>query len=195
MAWYPGMEGGNAIADVLYGDRNPSGRLPISFPAALEDLPAFDNVSLQVDYDLFHGYRHLDRHDTPALFPFGHGLSYTTITYDELDVLADPDLLVAQVTITNTGAADAVETVQLYVGAMEATVERAPRELKGFARAPISAGQTVTVDIEIPVADLAYWDMNTSSWVVESVDYAVAAGPSAGVLPLSEVLSLDADVR
>jgi len=116
MTWYPGARGGTAVARVLYGDVNPSGRLPQSFPVDEADLPDFDNVSLEVTYDAFHGYRHLDRAGVGALFPFGHGLSYTTFevgapTLEAVEVSVDGVIQVT-VDVTNTGAVDGIETVR-----------------------------------------------------------------------------------
>jgi beta-glucosidase len=119
MAWYPGMEGGNAIADVIFGDVNPSGRLPLSFPRLESDLPPFDNVSLAVTYDYYHGYRLLDRDAVDPRFPFGFGLSYTTYSYANLvvaDSTLDPDgTLEVSVDVTNSGTVAGDEVVQLYV--------------------------------------------------------------------------------
>lgn len=188
MAWYPGMEGGNAIADLVYGDVNFTGRLPIVFPAALDDLPPFDNVSLQVDYGYLHGYRWLQDAGTPPLFAFGHGLSYTEVSYESMtladDVVGADDTLTATVTVTNTGEVDTVETVQAYISTLGSSVERAERSLVTFARIPIESGQTVTADLDIEMSDIAYYDESVSDWVVETIFYSLMVGPNAGTQPL-----------
>lgn len=189
-AWYPGVEGGTALANVLYGDVNPSGRLPIVFPVAEADLPPFDNVSTQVTYDYFHGYRHLDHHATTPLFPFGFGLSYTTFTYANLVV--DPGAGNASATIrvsvdvTNSGSRAGRETVQLYVGAPASTVApRFVRDLRAVEQVVLTPGQTQTVTLEVPVADLAIWDTATNAFRVESTQYKIEVGSSSRDLPLT----------
>ncbi len=188
MAWYPGQQGGNAIADILFGAVNPSGRLPMSFPVAEADLPPFDNESLSVTYGYFHGYRHLEAEGTAAQYPFGYGLGYTTFALSEPRVaqaeLGPDETLAVSVDVENTGAVTGVETVQVYVGAVGSRVERAAKDLRGFAQVEVAPGQTETVTIEIPVQDLAFYDVELGAWVVEQIDYAVYVGQSArDVLP------------
>lgn len=193
-AWYPGVQGGNAVADVLFGDVVPSGKLPMSFPVAEADLPPFDNVSLSVTYDLFHGYRYLDRHDTAPLFPFGHGLSYTTFSYANLHVTpaAIPANGRVRITadVTNTGSRAGTEIAQLYVGAEGSTVDRAVKELKGFARVHLEPGETRTAVFELRAADLAYWNTATNGWTVEPISYRLRVGGSSGDLPLDGSVSI-----
>jgi beta-glucosidase len=189
MAWYPGQEGGHAIADVLFGDTNPSGKLPITFPVSEDDLPEFDNVSLEVTYDYYHGYRYLDRNLTDARFPFGYGLSYTTYAYSNLtlsDATIAPDgTLQVDVDVTNTGSVAGKEVVQLYVGYSGSNVDRPVRDLKGFAKVELDPAETKTVSLEVEAEDLAYYDVVASQWVVEPISYTVYVGPSSSVLPLS----------
>lgn len=189
MAWYPGVEGGHAIADVVFGSVNPSGRLPIVFPAALADLPPFDNVSDEVTYGYFHGYRHLDDTNTAPLFPFGYGLSYTTFAYSNLVVedasLRGRDTLRVTVDVENTGSRPGRETVQLYVGAPSSTISpRAARDLRAFAQVEVPAGETRTVALEVPVEDLGTWDVASQSFRVEATTYRVEVGSSSRDLPL-----------
>ncbi|MFM7734400.1 MAG: glycoside hydrolase family 3 C-terminal domain-containing protein, partial [Alphaproteobacteria bacterium] len=135
VAWYPGMEGGNAIADVLFGDASPSGRLPLSWPESEAQLPPFDPVSPAVAYDLFHGYRHLDRAGIEPRWPFGFGLSYTSFRMDGLRLVESSvprdGRVRASVDVTNTGGRAGAEVVQLYVGFPWSSVERPVRELHG----------------------------------------------------------------
>ncbi|MEO8602344.1 MAG: glycoside hydrolase family 3 C-terminal domain-containing protein [bacterium] len=191
-AWYPGQEGGHAIAEVLFGDVVPSGKLPLSFPRAEADLPPFDNVSLRVTYDYFHGYRYLDHTGTAPLFPFGHGLSYTSFAYDDLQLsrtrIAPTGRVRISARVTNSGARAAAEVAQLYVGAQGSAVERAVRELKGFTRIELAPGESRRVDFDLRAADLAYWDTPSSAWVVEPLTYRIEVGTSSRDLPLSAAL-------
>jgi beta-glucosidase len=172
--WYPGMEGGHALADVLLGQVNPGGRLPCTFPRRAEDLPFFDREATQITYDLWHGYRKLARDGAAAAFPFGFGLSYTRWQHTNLQLakqqLAASDALEVTVDVTNTGAVAGDHVVQLYIAAHGSCVERAPRELKAFARITLAPGETRRVALSVPVADLAYYDAGRG-WLVEPIDY------------------------
>lgn len=173
--WYPGMEGGHAFADVLLGRVNPAGRLPCIFPRCAEDLPFFDRNATKITYDLWHGYRKLARDGAAAAFPFGFGLSYTTWKHAHLRLaqssLSATDTLQATVDVTNTGPVAGDEVIQLYVSAPGSKVERAARELKAFARVSVAPGETQTVTLALPVADLAYYDDTSHGWVVERIEY------------------------
>lgn len=194
MAWYPGMEGGHAIADVLFGDASPSGRLPITFPRSVDDLPPFDNESEEVTYGFLHGYRHVDAEGTEPEFPFGFGLSYTTFAYSNLELgsaTVPPDgMLSVHVDVTNTGQVAGDEVVQLYVAYQGSAVERAPKDLKAFQRVHLAPAETQNVTLELPARDLAYWDVATGGWVVEPIAYEVHVGPSSRDLPLEGVFSI-----
>ena len=171
--WYPGMEGGHALADMLLGRVNPGGRLPCTFPRRAEDLPFFDRSATKITYDLWHGYRKLARDGAKAAFPFGFGLSYTTWRLTNLRLartaLGAGDTLQATVDVTNTGRVAGDEVVQLYVSAKGSKVERAPRELKAFARVSVAPGETHSVTLEVPIASLAY--RAAAGWVVEPTGY------------------------
>jgi beta-glucosidase len=192
MVWYPGQMGGHAIADLLLGVENPSGKLPITFPKSLDQLPPFDNVSLEVRYDYFHGYRHLDRNGETPEYPFGFGLSYTTFSIERLQpALAEvrsTDIARFQVDVTNTGTVAGAEVVQLYVSYPGSAVERSVRDLKGFAKVMLDPGETKTIEIAVPANTLAYYDVGEATWVLESLDYQVRVGTSSRDLPLSATL-------
>ncbi len=192
MAWYPGQMGGYAIADLLLGDANPSGKLPITFPTGEDQLPPFDNVSLEFTYDYFHGYRYLDRNDSTPEFPFGFGLSYTSFTVENLQASATEgaagDTVTYSIDVTNTGSIAGAEVVQVYVSYVGSAVERSDRDLKGFAKVTLEPGETRTVTIELPVDHLAYYDVARAAWFVEGIEYAVHVGTSSRDLPLSESL-------
>jgi beta-glucosidase len=174
MLWYPGQEGGHALADILTGKVNPGGRLPCTFPIADDQLPFFDRDATAITYDLWHGYRKLLRDGNEPAFPFGFGLSYTTFAHARLTLAADrlaaDETLEATVDVTNTGGQAGDDVVQLYVSCLGSKVERAPRELKAFARVHLAPGETKTVRFAVPAAELAWYD-EKSSWVVEATEY------------------------
>ncbi len=182
MAWYPGMQGGNAIADVLFGDAAPGGRLPISFPRSAADLPAFDHTSPAVTYGFLHGYRYLDTNATEPEFPFGFGLSYTTFSYGGLEVdvtpASDGEIHVS-LNVTNDGDREGDEVVQLYVRVDDSSYQRAPRDLRGFARVHLAAGETRPVAITLRKSDLAVYDVDVGSWVVEPATYTFEVAASS----------------
>lgn len=194
MAWYPGQEGGNAIADVLFGDVNPSGKLPMTFPIAETQLPPFVNDADVVTYGYFHGYRHIDHENLTPSFPFGFGLSYTTFAYSDfrLDAtsIEQAGELVAHVDVTNAGQRAGEEVVQLYISVPQSVVMRAPRELRAFARVALDAGQKKTVDLTIRAAELAYWDDAKAAFVVEPTTYEARVGSSSRDLPLSATFAV-----
>jgi beta-glucosidase len=183
MAWYPGMEGGHAIADLLLGNINPSGKLPCVFPKSPEQLPHFDVGSLEMDYGFYHGYRLMDRDCEEPAFPFGFGLSYTRYHYSNLSIeqnsLSADSTLNVSVEVTNTGQRQGDEIVQLYIGCLGSRVERAVKELKGFQKISLEAGETQRVSFKIPVKVLAYYCVQQSRWVVESTQYHVYLGASS----------------
>jgi beta-glucosidase len=191
MAWYPGLEGGNALAEILFGDVNPSAKLPVTFARSIDDLPPFDNHSLRVTYGYYHGYRLLDRNGAEPRFPFGFGLSYTTYHYSNLrlaaSTLARTGTLQVSVDITNTGNMAGDEVVQLYVGYQSSHVDRPVRDLRGFTKIHLEPGQTRTTQIDVAVGDLAYYDVATSTWQVEPITYRVEVGSSSRDIPLQAI--------
>jgi beta-glucosidase len=180
MLWYPGMEGGHALADVLLGRATPSGKLPFVIPQQAEDLPFFDKNATQIEYDLWHGYRKLEREDHTPAFPFGFGLSYTSYSYANLTLarteLGPSDTLPVSLAVTNTGAYAGEEIVQLYVSAIDSAVERAPKELKAFTRIALRPGETRTVQFRVPISRLAYYDESQADFVVEPLEYEIFVG-------------------
>jgi beta-glucosidase len=187
MAWYPGQEGGDAIADVLFGNVNPSGRLPLTFPLSASQLPPFDDTSNQVTYSYFHGYRYVEHNGDTPLFPFGFGLSYTTFTHDSLVLsrssLSATESLTATVTARNTGAVAGDDVVELFVSYDGSAVPRSPHDLKGFARVHLDPGESKTVSLPLRAEDLAYYDVTTNAWKVEPLTYTVSVGSSLADLP------------
>ncbi|KHJ71718.1 beta-glucosidase [Rhodococcus sp. Chr-9] len=181
--WLLGQAGGGAVADVLYGHANPSGRLAETVPIRLEDTPAHTNFPgehghVRYGEGLFVGYRSYDARRLDVSFPFGHGLSYTTFEYSDAAVESDGDLTV-HVTVTNTGGRAGAEVVQVYAGAPGSSVARAPRELKGFTKVRLDSGESQRVTVSIRRDDLAYWDTRVDSWVVEGGTYSIDIGASS----------------
>jgi beta-glucosidase len=181
MLWYPGMEGGHALADILFGRVNPGGRLPCVFPRRADDLPFFDRDASAITYDLWHGYRKLDRDGVSAAFPFGFGLSYTRFAYSDLQLdrssVGSDNAVTASVDVANVGAVAGDTVVQLYVSAVGSAVERAAKELKAFARVALAAGESRQVTLRVPVAELAYRD--GAAWTVEPIEYQVIVAQHA----------------
>ncbi len=183
MAWYPGMEGGHALADVLFGAVNPGGKLPCVFPKSEAHLPFFDRNADAIEYGNYHGYRLLDRDGHEPAFAFGFGLSYTTFEYGNLrldrDTLTHDGTLQVGVDITNTGDRAGDEVAQLYVGYDGSQVERAVKDLKGFVRLHLEAGETKTATFTLRADQLAYYDERYQDWVAEPVGYTALVGPSS----------------
>lgn len=188
-AWYPGQECGNAIADVLFGDVEPGGRLPQTFPVRWSDNPTqsqdrevYPGLNGKVRYEetVFIGYRHYDKHGVTPLFPFGHGLSYTTFDLGDVaaEVQADGTVAVTA-TLANTGERAGSTVVQVYVGDDEASVPRPMRELKGFAKLALESGQSQQVRIVLRPRDFAFYDVEAACWRVEAGAFTIQAGLSA----------------
>jgi len=195
MAWYPGQEGGNAIADVLFGDVNPSGRLPSTWPRREGDLPPFVNDQTQVEYGYDHGYLYVDRQGIEPRFPFGYGLSYTTFAYTNLalsdETVPGDGALRVGVDVSNTGAVAGEEVVQLYVSYTGSRVRRPVRALKGFEKILVAPGKTRRVLFDLDVEDLAFYDVEMGAWEVEPISYTVHLGRSSRDLPLDATFTVD----
>jgi beta-glucosidase len=180
MIWYPGMEGGHALADVLLGKVNPSGKLPFVIPRRAEDLPFFDKDAAEITYDLWHGYRKLDRDGQTPAFSFGFGLSYTSYRYENLQLsysqLSPSDILQVSLDVVNEGKMAGEEVVQVYVSAIGSAVERPAKELKAFTRTAVQADQTRKVDLELPISRLAYYDESQEKFIVEEIEYELFVG-------------------
>ncbi|MBE0479552.1 MAG: glycoside hydrolase family 3 C-terminal domain-containing protein [Dehalococcoidia bacterium] len=183
LAWYPGMEGGNALADILFGGANPSGKLPCAFPRSGDHLPYFDKRAGTIEYGYFHGYRFMDREGYEPAFPFGFGLGYTSFSYGNLrldrEEIGPDEVARASVDITNTGDMAGEEVAQLYVGYEGSTVDRPKKELKGFVRVRVDPGETRRVDFELPARSTAHYETVTGGWITEPVSCTVYAGPSS----------------
>ena len=201
-SWYNGSENGNALADVLIGKTNPSGKLPFTFPAELKDSPAhaldaYPGENLQVDYKegILVGYRWFDTKNIEPLYCFGYGLSYTDYKYSGFFTnkksYTQADNITATLKIKNTGKYAGKETVQLYVSKPGSVVGRAEKELKAFKKVEVAAGETVNVTLNVPVKDLAYYDVKTSKWVVEPGKYKLLAGTSSRDIEQSGTITVE----
>ena len=184
--WYGGSQAGHAIADVLLGKVNPSGKLPFTFPVKLEDngahaLNAYRKDSLQVEYkeSIFVGYRWAEKHDIKPLFAFGHGLSYTTFEYGEASCSKSGKGFKVSVDVTNTGKVEGKEIVQLYISDDECTLERPVKELKGFEKVSLAPGQTKKVTFEIEPDMLKFYDPARGGWTLESGSFTAHVGAAS----------------
>jgi len=187
-AYYPGMENGNAVAAVLLGKVNPSGKLPVTFPVRLEDSPAFINASYpgcrEVNYGegIFVGYRYYDQKEVAPLFPFGHGLSYTSFAYSDLKVTKKVKAggkVEVSLIVTNTGKAAGKEVVQLYVHDLQSSLPRPPKELKGFAKVALGPGEAGTVAFSLDERAMSFYDPHKQAWVAEPGEFEVLVGSSS----------------
>jgi beta-glucosidase len=203
-AWYPGQECGNAIADVLFGDVDPSGRLPQTFPRRLEDNPAYinypgENGKVLYGEGIFIGYRYYEKKAIEPLFPFGFGLSYTSFQYSNLRITADEigpeDELRVSVDVTNTGRRAGNDVVQLYVKDTESSLVRPEKELKGFAKAWLEPGETKTVTMTLDRASLAYYDDLGQQWVAEAGQFEVLVGRSSQDIRTTATFALSASAE
>lgn len=186
-AWYPGEEGGNAIADILLGNVNPSGKLVTTFFNQETDLPTINNYpgeddELNYEEGIFVGYRHYDKHNITPLFPFGHGLSYTTFQYSDLKLaktVAPNAAVEVTLKVKNTGSYDGSEVVQLYLSDDEASVIRPIKELKSHIKVFLKAGEEKELTLNLPPDAMKFWNVCTNSWKAESGNFTILVGSSS----------------
>ncbi|HEY0375879.1 MAG TPA: glycoside hydrolase family 3 C-terminal domain-containing protein [Pyrinomonadaceae bacterium] len=189
-AWYPGMEGGHALARVLFGDASPSGKLPCTFPARLEDSPAHalgaypgKNGTVRYEEGLLVGYRWFDAKSLAPLFPFGHGLSYTRFKYSDLRLREGKDAkgpaLTVEFKVTNTGESEGGEVAQVYVGDVQSSLPRPVKELKGFRKVFLKPGESQTISIPLGPRAFAFYDPQRRGWLAEQGDFRVMVGASS----------------
>jgi beta-glucosidase len=189
-SWFGGMEAGNAVADLLSGKVNPSGKLPFTLPVSLEQSPAhalgnFPGRDLKVNYeeDILVGYRWFDTKKIQPQFPFGYGLSYTKFSISHF--LTDKpgygkdETIHAKFTIRNTGNVDGAEVVQLYASDPVCSVMRPEKELKAFEKVFLKPGETKTIEMQVRVADLAFYDEAKKAWNIEAGEYILQLGNSS----------------
>ena len=180
------METGNGIADVLFGDANPSGKLPITFPIRLQDTPSYFNRSernrVLYGEDVYIGYRYYDTVDKDVLFPFGYGLSYTDFALSDVRVFVDvaKDELIVEVTVANTGSYDGAEVIQIYVTQASPSIKRPPKELKAFEKVWVKRGEMHRISVHLELKYVtSFWDEAKDAWICEKGLYAVLVGRSS----------------
>ncbi|MEN8226739.1 MAG: glycoside hydrolase family 3 C-terminal domain-containing protein [Bacteroidota bacterium] len=198
-ALYPGQEGGNALAEILFGDISPSGKLPLTFPEKWEDSPVYKSYPGEKEIahyseGIFVGYRYFDRENIEPLFPFGFGLSYTTFEYESLEIsnkeMEQEDTLSVIVKLRNSGTMAGDEIVQLYIHDLKSSVEREVKSLKGFARVSLDPGESKSVTFKIDKSHLSFYDINSRSWIAEPGEFNVLIGSSSRDIRITQDFKL-----
>ncbi len=198
-SWLGGQAGAGAVADVVFGSINPSGKLAETFPERLQDTPAYLNFPGEEGESIYGerfyvGYRYFEARDIAPLFPFGHGLSYTTFKYENIHVssnqITDTEVLVVTATITNTGEVAGKEVVQLYVSDPVSSLQRPFKELKGFSKVSLAPGESKEVRFTLNDRDFSFYDPRQSRWIAESGDFEIAIAASSADTRLSETIQL-----
>jgi beta-glucosidase len=220
LAWQGGQEGGNSVADILKGTVNPSGKLPMTFPIALEDHASSKNFPMagesmnmnsmfsgkkekteselvpNKDYTnyeegIYVGYRYFDKNNIEVSYPFGYGLSYTSFEYENMETEVADGIINVQVSVKNTGDLAGKDVVEVYTSKPETAIDRPAQELKAFAKTPIlNPGESVELSMSIPIKDLSYWNEETSAWTLEKGIYRICAAASSRDKKLSKEISL-----
>jgi beta-glucosidase len=220
LAWQGGQEGGNSVSDILSGKANPSGRLPMTFPIALEDHASSANFPMEgasmslmsmlsnkkeksaeeqvanMDYTkyeegIYVGYRHFDKNKIEVSYPFGYGLSYTEFEYKNMDIALVDGSINITVQVENTGMLPGKEVIEIYVSKPDTDIDRPVQELKAFSKTPLlNGGESTDVTMRIPISDLSYWNEATSDWTLEEGSYIIHSGTSSRDLKLSAEFSL-----
>ncbi|MGA2622854.1 MAG: glycoside hydrolase family 3 C-terminal domain-containing protein [Bacteroidota bacterium] len=199
-SWYPGQEGGTAVAEVIFGDVNPSGKLPASFEKRWEDNACFNSYygpDKHVNYSegVFVGYRHFDKTGIEPMFPFGFGLSYTSFKYDNLKLSADrigkKDGLKVAFDVTNTGTREGAEVAQLYIHDDKSSEPRPIKELKGFAKVSLKPGESKTIELAIDESALSFFSSKKSKWIAEPGVFEIMVGSSSKDIRLTKTFTLE----
>jgi beta-glucosidase len=196
-AWYAGSEGGNALAGILFGEVNPSGKLPITFPKHLDESPAHvlgeypgDTVTVHYNDDIFVGYRYFDTYKVAPQFAFGHGLSYTNFTYSGMNVTAGAQSATVTLTVTNSGKMAGAETVQVYVKDDASTLKRPEKELKGFQKVFLKPGESKKITINLDKDAFQYYNDIINQWVFEPGAFTIMAASSSGDIRVVKKIEL-----
>lgn len=197
-SWYAGMEGGTALAKILFGEVNPSGKLPMTFPKKLEDSPAhaigeYPGKDKVVHYNegILVGYRYFDTKKVEPLFAFGHGLSYTTFAIENMKVEAKNRTATVTLTVKNTGPVDGAEVVQIYVKDDESAVERPEKELKAFEKVFLKAGESKEITLSLPESAFQYFDEIKMLWVMDAGSFTIMAGSSSRDIKQTASITLE----
>jgi len=179
MAWYFGVEGGTALAKILFGDVNPSGKLSFIIPKDPKNLPFFDKNADEIEYEYYHGYTLFDKEGYIPAFAFGYGLSYTTFKYSNLQVEIKDDKIIATVDVKNVGKVAGDEIIQLYIGFDQSQIDRPNKLLKGFSRTSLEPNEIKKVIIEVLKKNLAWYNPESKSWEIEKIIYTLFIGGSS----------------
>ena len=206
MAWYPGQEGGKAVAEILAGKVNPSGKLPVTFDRRWEDNPCYDTYNtdyrstywkreknvprIQYSEGVFMGYRGYDKAGKEPLFPFGYGLSYTSFSYSDLEVKPVEKGYEVSFTLRNTGKKAGAEVAQVYVGDLQASVPRPLKELKGYEKVYLKKGESKRVKIILEEDAFSFFDTSIADFRVEPGQFEISVGGSSGNLPLKTLIDI-----
>jgi beta-glucosidase len=199
--WYCGMEGGYALAEVLFGDINPSGKLPVTFPKKLKDSPAHNigefpgETNVEYKEGIFVGYRHFDTRDIEPLFCFGHGLSYTTFKYSNLKVAtkkSGQDIKVkVSFSVKNNGEIEGDEVAQLYISDLDSSLPRPLKELKAFKKINLKAGEKKEIEFQLDKTALSFYNNVANSWIYEAGKFEVLVGASSRDIKLKETFEVN----
>lgn len=198
-AWFAGEQAGNAIAEVLIGETNPSGKLPMTFPKRWEDCSAFNTYknedgTTRYEDGIYIGYRHFEKNKIEPLFHFGYGLSYTTFEYSDLSLSAKEfskdEKLIVRMKIKNTGKVDGSEVVQLYIKDIQSSIDRHEKELKEFKKVNLKVGEEKTIEFELDKTALSFFDPKIKNWLAEAGEFEVLIGSSSKDIKLKEKFSL-----
>jgi beta-glucosidase len=196
-AWWPGMEGGNALAKIIFGEVNPSGKLPMTFPKKLEDHGSHaigqypgDGVTVYYADDIYVGYRYYDTYNVEPQFAFGHGLSYTSFTYSDLKLTGNNKKLAVSFTIKNTGKAGGAEVAQVYVSQEKSALPRPAKELKGFQKIFLKPGESKTITVNLDENAFQYFNDASNKWVFEKGSFIIRVGSSSRDIRLDKKIEL-----
>ena len=182
--WYAGMEVGHVLSDILTGDICPSGKLPFTLPKTYADTPVarygeYQRTNCKYNEDILVGYRGFDYDQIEPMFPFGHGLSYSSFQYSDLELVRKEDGLEVGFLVTNTGSVPAMETAQIYIGDPVCSVKRPPKELRNFKKVKLMPGETIRITLPITMSDLSYYDEESEGWKLEAGEFTVSVGSSS----------------
>jgi beta-glucosidase len=187
-SWYAGMEGGTALAKILFGETNPSGKLPMTFPKKLQDVPAhnpsigeYPGKNLVVNYNegIMVGYRYFDTKKVEPLYAFGHGLSYTTFTFENLKAEKQGNIVSVSLTVKNTGKVAGAEVVQIYVKDDQSSLERPEKELKAFEKIFLQAGESKNITLKLEEGAFQFYHDEKKQWILEPGAFTILAGSSS----------------
>ena len=194
--WLPGQENGNALSNVLFGNVNPSGKLPVTFPKRIEDNPSFGYYpgEDQVIYNegIYVGYRHYDTRNVEPLFPFGHGLSYTVFEYKELDCpkeVQSLDKIELNFSVKNIGKIKGQEVVQCYVRDISSSLDRPLKELKAFHKVSLFPGESKTVNLSLDKSSFSFFDDRINKWIAEPGNFEILIGSSSKDIRLKQIIN------